>query len=256
MAFRVITRFMGIPVEDEPQILDWGSRLLRFAWEPEPALDAAAKIRGYLVEVVSERRCEPGIDLISELTRAEFEGRRLDDQEIVTAILALFAAGTDSPANAIGNLIAAVLSEPDLEARVRVEPDILPGLTEELLRFVPSPALMPRKCPKASHWRGIDFPENSSAIFGITSANRDPDAFPDPDRFDPDRKMDRAILSFGQGTHLCVGAHLARSEIQVALRTLLERLPDIRLTQPGSVETIGGVFRGPRALSVVFGSRS
>ncbi len=256
MAFRVITRYMGIPVEDEPQILEWGSALLRFAWEPEPALEGAARIRQYLLGVVDARRREQGEDLISELTRAEIDGRRLDDQEVITAILSLFAAGIDSPANAIGNLVAAVLSMPGLAARARAHPEILPALTEESLRFVPSAAIIPRKCPKATTWRGMDFPADSSVIFGITSAHRDPDAFPDPDRFDPDRKMVHSILSFGQGVHLCPGAHLARNTIQVALRILLERLPDIELAEPESVETVGGVLRGPRALPVVFGPAS
>lgn len=256
LAFRVITRYMGIPVEDEQNVLEWGSGLLRFAWEPGPALECAAQIRKYLIGVVGARRHEEGRDLISELILAEFEGRRLDDEEIVTAILSLFAAGIDSPANAIGNLIAAVLTRPDVEARARAQPAILPSLIEESLRFTPSPALIPRKCPEATHWRGVDFPADSTVIFGITSANRDPDAFPDPDRFDPDRKMNHSILSFGRGVHLCIGAHLARNEMQVALRTLLERLPDIRLARSEPIETVGGVLRGPRALPVVFGARS
>ncbi len=256
MAFRVITRHMGIPVEDEPQIFDWGSRLLRFAWEPEAALESAARIREYLLGVVDERRREVGRDLISELVQAEYETRRLDDQEIVTAILSLFAAGIDSPANGIGNLIVNVLSRPELAVRARTQPESLPSLAEESLRMTPSPALIPRKCPKATSWRGTDLPADSRVIFGITSAHRDPDAFPDPDRFDAERKMDHSILSFGQGVHLCVGAHLARNEMQVALRTLLDRLPDIRLVQPDAIETVGGVLRGPRTLPVVFGSAS
>jgi len=253
IAFRTITRYMEIPIEDEPQVLDWAGRLLRFAWEPEPALLAAERIRTYLTGVVESRRKEPAKDLISELTRAEFEKRRLDDQEVVTAILALFAAAIDGPANLMGSLIATVLGSPKLEARVRRDPGIDPGLIEEALRIAPSPAVMPRKCPKATTWRGIEFPADSSVIFGITPANRDPEAFPDPNRFDPDREMDRSIMTFGQGVHLCVGNHLARLEMQVALRTLLARFPDLRLADTNRVEIVGGVIRGPRTLRVRFG---
>jgi cytochrome P450 len=194
--------------------------------------------------------------LISELTGAEVEGRRLDDQEVVTAILALFAAGIDGPANLMGSLIARVLATPDLEKRVREDPGIFPGLIEETLRLAPSPALMPRKCPEVTTWRGLEFPADSSVIFGITSANRDPAAFPDPRRFDPDREMDHSILTFGQGVHLCLGSHLTRFVMQIALRALLERFSDIRLDPAEPVEIVGGVFRGPRTLRVTFGSHA
>jgi len=255
MAFRTITRYIGIPVEDEPQILDWGGKLLRFAWDPQPALDSASSLRSYLTAVVESRRLDQGNDLISELTRAEFKGRRLDDTEVVTAILALFAAGIDGPANVLGSLFAVVLETPGLEARVREDPEIFPGLIEETLRLAPSPALMPRKCPEETVWRDTRFPSNSSVVFGITPANRDPEAFPDPDRFDPDRNMDRSILTFGQGLHLCLGSHLTRFAMQIALRALLDRFPNIRLVPPSPVEIVGGVFRGPKALRVTYGTR-
>ena len=253
LAFRAITRFMGIPVEDEPQVQAWGGALLRFIWDPEPALDAADRMRGYLAGVVTSRRSDPGDDLISELTHAQYEGRRLTDTEIFTAILALFAAGIDNPSNAIGSLVHAVLIRPELEARLRAEPALLAGAAEELLRFEPSLALMPRKCPRAVHWRGMDFPADSAVIFGIASANRDPEAFTDPDRLDPERKTKKKMMSFGQGMHLCPGAHLARHTIQVALHILLEKLPDMRLEAPEAVEIVGGVLRGPRSLPVRFG---
>ena len=256
LAFRVITRFMGIPIEDEPQLQAWGATLLRFVWDPDPALESAERMRAYLAGVVTSRRSDPGDDLISLLTQAQFETRMLTDSEIYAAILALFAAGIDSPSNTTGSLLYAVLTRSELEARVREEPDRLPGVTEEVLRLEPSPAVMPRKCPHAVQWRGVDFPADSPVIFGIAAANRDPDAFPDPERFDPDRVMKKTLLNFGQGVHLCLGSHLARGAMQVALRTLLERLPDIRLEAPDAVEIVGGVLRGPRSLPVRFGATS
>jgi cytochrome P450 len=255
MAFRTITRYIGIPVEDEPQILDWGSKLLRFAWDPQPALDSARRLRTYLTTIVESRRLAEGNDLISELTRAEFMERHLDNSEIVTAILALFAAGIDGPANVLGSLLATVLKSPGLEARVREDPEIYPGLIEETLRFAPSPALMPRKCPQETLWRDTEFPANSSVIFGITPANRDPEAFPDPNRFDPNRHMDHSIMTFGQGLHLCLGSNLARSVMRIALLALLDRFPNIQLNDPGPVEIVGGVIRGPKTLRVTFGTR-
>jgi cytochrome P450 len=248
MAFRVITRTLGIPIEDEPAVLAWGRTLLRFVWEPEPALESADRMRAYLGGVVSARRADPGDDLISDLTRAEYEGRRLEDEEIFASILSVFAAGIDSPSNTLGSLIHAVLSRPELEARLRCEPDLLAGTVEETLRWEPSPAVMPRKCPEATRWRGVDFPANSAVVFGIASANRDPDAFHDPDRFDPDREMNKTLVNFGQGLHLCLGAHLARHAMQTALRTLLGRLPDIQFAEGNRVEIVGGVLRGPDSL--------
>jgi cytochrome P450 len=103
----------------------------------------------------------------------------------------------------------------------------------------------------ATHWGGLEIPANSPLLFGITAANRDPSVFPEPDRYDPSRSQ-RGMLSFGHGEHFCLGSHLARREMEVATKVVLERLPGLRLADADAVEIIGSVLRGPRELPVEF----
>jgi len=105
--------------------------------------------------------------------------------------------------------------------------------------------------PKAIRWRDLDIPAGF-LLFGTSAANRDPEYFPDPDRFDIDRKYRHQLASFGQGRHFCMGSHFARGEMQAALDVLLERLPNLRLVEADSVRFEGGTLRGPNRIPVEF----
>jgi cytochrome P450 len=124
-------------------------------------------------------------------------------------------------------------------------------VVQESLRWEGPTALLPRFAPKDVTWAGVAIPGGSEVIFGVTSGNRDPEVYADPDRFDADRKAAN-ILSFGHGLHFCLGSHLARREMEVSLQVLSERLPDLELADPERVTIAGTVLRGPKSLPVRF----
>ena len=115
-------------------------------------------------------------------------------------------------------------------------------------------ALLPRFAPKEISWAGSTIPAGSQINFAITSANRDREIFASPEKFDPWRK-EKEFLTFGHGLHFCLGSHLARREMEVSLKVLAERLPDLQIVEPEKVSIAGTVLRGPKALPVRFAPR-
>jgi len=247
--FRVICRLLGIPVEDEEEMLGWALGLIDFPWNPEAALRASEAFTRYLEPLVEERRRQPGEDLISELAGARVEGHRLSDEEIYSFVRLLFPAGSDTTYKAIGSLLHLVLEQPGLRERLREHPEEQAGAVEEALRCEPPVALLPRRAAKHVVLAGVEVPANSPMLFGIAAANRDPRVYEDPDRFDW-RRRTRGLLPFGKGVHFCLGSHLARREMEVALGALLERLPRLRLVEPDRGRIVGAVMRGPESLPV------
>jgi cytochrome P450 len=237
-------------MEANKKFLDWALQLINYPWDPAGALAASAAFTDYLAPLVAERRCRPGEDLLSLLATEEVEGQRLSDEEIFSFVRLLFPAGSDTTYKALGSLLVAVLTHPEVRKLVLTEPSERRWVVEEGLRWEAPVALLPRMCSKSTVLGGVELAAGSPMLFGITAANRDPDEHPDPDRFDPSRREQH--LSFGHGVHFCLGSHLARREMEVALGALFERLPNLRLVEPESVEIVGAVIRGPKELRVVF----
>ena len=248
---RLITRLLGISVDDEKRFLGWALSLINYPWDPEGALAARDEFTRYLTPLVAERREKPGEDILSELAMAEVEGQRLSDEEIFSFVRLLFPAGSDTTYKALGSLLAILLNEPSLYERVRADREQIHWAVEESLRCEPPVALLPRMCVMDTRWGGVPLAAHSPMLFGIAAANRDPTVHPDPDRFDLARRT-KQMLTFGSGEHFCLGSHLARREMEVALGTLLDRLPGLRLTVPGSARIVGAVIRGPAELRVVW----
>jgi cytochrome P450 len=165
----------------------------------------------------------------------------------------IFAAGTDTTYNAVGSLVHALLVHPDALERVTADRSLIPQAVEELLRWDGPIGVLPRILPSDVEHLGQHMPGGSTILVGLSSANRDPDVFADPDVFDLDRNP-QGHLAFGFGQHFCLGAHLARAEMAVALDVLLERLRDLRLT--GEPRFVGTVIRGPESLPVRFSPSS
>ncbi len=251
-AFTVITRLLDFPPTDFDQLKRWGDGLIDFPWDPEGARRASQEFTEYLKPIIDERRSRPGEDLISSLTTVEVEGERLSDEEIYSFIRLLFPAGADTTYRGLGSLFYAVLTHRDVWAGVCEDASRIPAVVHEALRWEPPTAMLPRFAPKDVTWADTPIPAGSEVIFGITSANRDRRVFSEPDRFDPER-AEREFLTFGHGLHFCLGSHLARREMEVSLRVLSERLPDLELADPGAVRVSGTVLRGPTALPVRFG---
>jgi cytochrome P450 len=247
--FLVITRLLGIPVHDEALLLNWALKMIDFPWDPEGAVAAKRDFDAYMQVVVDERRRHPANDLISMLAAAHQDGQRLSDQEIFDFLGLLFPAGSDTAYKNGSSLFAHLLGDPDLIAMARRSDQDRQAIVAEGLRWQPPVALLPRRASADVRFGGVDIAEGDWTLFAITAANNDPKVFLEPRRFDPTRD-NRELLTFGRSSHFCLGAHVARRELETALRVVFERFPDMRLKPGQTIEFIGGVLRGPREVIV------
>jgi len=250
-AFTVITRLLDFPPTDFEKLKRWGDGLIAFPWDPDFAMQAKREFDAYLKPLIDQRRREPGDDLLSQLCIAEIEGERLTDEEIYSFLRLLYPAGADTTYRGLGSMMYGVLTHPEVFEAVKADPDFVPTVVHESLRWEPPTALLPRFAPKEIQWAGTTIPGGSQVNFAITSANRDAEVFSNPEKFDPWRK-EKEFLTFGHGLHFCLGSHLARREMEVSLKVLSERLPDLAIVDPEKVRITGTVLRGPKTLPVRF----
>ncbi|WP_336081902.1 cytochrome P450 [Nocardia sp. SSK8] len=251
----VISRLLGLPIEDETVVHRWAHDLFYFPLDPEAALRASREFTDYVTPIVRARRAEPGDDLISRLVTESAEGEHLDDEQVLSFLRLLFPAGADTTMLALGNTLSALLTHPDQLALLASDPDEwTQWAIWEGLRWEPPVGLLPRACPEAVDWHGISIPALTPMIFSINAAHRDPAVYERPDEFDITRKK-MTMLSFGQGVHSCAGNWLAIAELTTALRVLLDRLPGLRLQPDADTDAevtsqVGTALRGPNALRV------
>jgi cytochrome P450 len=250
-------RMLGIPVEDEETVYRWAQGLLHYAIAPEEAKRCARELSEYVLPIIADRRRNPGDDLISRIvTETTEDGEQLDDEQVLSFVRLLYPVGADTTMLAMGNILAALLTHPDQLELLRSDPDEhMEWAIWEALRWEAPVGMLPRACPEAVTWRGIDIPAFTPMVFAINAANRDPAVYPDPDRFDITRRA-TPLVAFGQGPHSCIGNWLAFRELTTALRALLERLPNMRLASGASVKITSQVvttLRAPNSLPVIFG---
>ncbi len=232
----VIAELLGVPAEAAPQLLDWSHRMVamyrfgRTRTIEEDAVDATEAFGAFLRGQVAARRSRPGDDVLSLLLRAEADGARLSEDELVANAILLLNAGHEATVHAIGNGAAVLLAAGRDTAGLFATPDATAATVEELLRFAPPLHLFTRYALQPVELDGIGLRTGDRIGLMIGAANRDPAAWPDPDRFDPARAPG-PHLAFGGGIHFCVGAPLARLELQVALPILFGRLPGLRLAE-------------------------
>jgi cytochrome P450 len=189
----------------------------------------------YLLAHIKQRRAEPTDDLISKLTRAEVDGHRLEDEEIIGFVGLLLIAGHITTTALLGNSILCLDEHPAAAAELRADPSGIPAAIEEVLRYrSPFPRLA-RWTTKEVELGGKKIPADQLVLLWIASANRDRAHFEDPDRFDIHRKPN-THLSFGHGIHFCIGAPLARLESKIALEILLDRYSTIAVAREAGVE--------------------
>jgi len=229
---RVIAELLGVPEADQPLLRPWSQAIVRMyeyhrSTELEDAAVAAAtEFAMYLRELARSRRTVPGADLVSQLAASG----ELSEDELVASSILLLNAGHEASVNAFGNGIVALLAHPAELARLRADPDRLAGTAvEEMLRYDPPLQLFERTAREDTTIGGVTVPAGRKVAALLGAANRDPAAFPDPDRFDIGRDPN-PHLGFGAGLHFCLGAPLARVELRVALTTLINRCPDLTLT--------------------------
>jgi cytochrome P450 len=253
----VIAEIMGLPLDERDRLRDWSQLIIAYhgTARPDPAvgersLQAFLEAREWLRALLSARRREPRDDLLSALVAAEERGDMLTETEVISTLITLMTAGHETTTGLIGNGMLALFEHPAAFEQLRTEPDKLPSAVEELLRFdAPFPRAWRRT--HESIELGGRMIEAGAMVNGLLgAANRDPAQFPEPDRLDLGRAPNRH-LSFGIGTHFCLGAPLARLEGQVALGSLLRRLRGLRPGgEPARQASI--TFRGLASLPVEF----
>ncbi|MFE3657391.1 cytochrome P450 [Streptomyces sp. NPDC059165] len=252
----VISELLGVPTTERNDFQRWtDDMILRRAQQPDPEVVDAAwrQMRTYLTRLLADKRARPGDDLLSALVTARDEEQRLNEDELIAMAFLLLVAGYITTVNLIGGGMAALLAHPDQLALLRGDPELLPGAIEEFLRYdgPVSPGIA-RFAREEVTIAGVTIPRGDTVLIASAIADRDPDRFHDPDRLDITRR-DNAHLAFGHGIHYCLGAPLARLEGQIAIGSVLRRLPDIALAvPPGELTWRPGGLRGPTRLPVTF----
>ncbi|HEV2371210.1 MAG TPA: cytochrome P450 [Streptosporangiaceae bacterium] len=233
----MICELIGVPYADRDQFRDWvGAWMSVTALTPEQRGGYIGQLAGYLTDLAAQRRQTPTADLLGALVIASDEGDRLTEDEVVQLTLVILAAGYESTASQIVNFTYALLTHPDQLALLRSRPDLMPGAIEELMRWVPLLAVsdvLPRYALEDVELSGGTVRAGEPVLLAKHAANRDPRRYADADRLDITRDA-QGQLGFGHGAHHCLGAPLARLDIQTALTALLQRFPDLRLAVPES----------------------
>lgn len=251
---KVISGILGLPREDYRQFQRWTTAILSFFTKLDEAIVASQEVKEYMAVILADRRREPREDLISELAQAELDGERLTDEEIFSFLRLLLPAGVETTYRATGNMLFSLLSNPEQLEAVRSDRDLVPQAIEESLRLETPLLNITRLATKDAEVSGVPISAGSTVMLMLAAANRDEDRYPDPDSYDILRESPKPHISFGQGPHACLGTHLARIEMRVALNLLLDRLPNLRLDPDGDDPHIRGqVFRSPTSLPVLFG---
>jgi cytochrome P450 len=227
----VICDLLAIPGVDCAQIGAWTAALSLATAAPDAAARAGADAAmngfdDYVGALIAERRARPGEDLLSELIAAEEGGDRLSRDELVAMVVQLLYAGHETTRTLIGNGLFTLLQHPEQLARLRGEPALIASAVEEILRYEPPIIFLSRIVREDCVLAGIELCKDEMIHLSLASANRDPEQYPDPDRFDVARGASRHV-TFGWGMHFCTGAAIARMEGRVAFEALLRRFAKI-----------------------------
>jgi hypothetical protein len=246
---RVIADMLGFPREDAELFRGFVHDVLEGVNEPlETRFARMQGLFGYLNDQINEHVATPRDDLTSYLIDAEMDGQKLDALHVMGTMALLLLAGIDTTWSAIGSSIWHLARTPADRERLVAEPDLVPTAMEELLRAY-APVTMARLVKEDMDWNGCPMKADEWVLLSFPAANRDPELFEDADQVIIDREVNRHS-AFGLGIHRCLGSHLARMEVRVALETWLARFPEFSLADPGAVTWSPGQVRGPRRLPI------
>jgi cholest-4-en-3-one 26-monooxygenase len=239
LPLQVIADLMGVPQEDRHKLFDWSNRMIgaedpEYGVTEEQAQTASMELYEYASTLAAQRRAEPTDDLISVLTRAEVDGERLTEFEVDLFFLLLSVAGNETTRNLMSHGLLALVEHPDQLERLRAHRALLPSAVEEMLRWA-SPVMNFRRTATRDHMiRDQEIRAGDKVVIWYISANRDETAFRDPFTFDIERSPNEHVAFGGGGPHFCLGANLARLEINVMFDVLLDRFHDLEITGPVS----------------------
>ena len=246
---RVISNMLGFPDEDADALRGFVHDILEGVNHPsEDRMEAVIRVFEYLRTQIVDHMEHPRDDLTTFLVNAEMDGQPLDPGHIGGTIALLMLAGIDTTWSAIGSSIWHLAGTPADRERLVREPELLPVAMEEFLRAY-APVTMARLVKDDMDWNGCPMKADDWILLSFPSANRDPELFEDAERVIIDREVNRHA-AFGLGVHRCLGSHLARMELRVALEVWMSRFPDFELADPAAVTWSGGQVRGPRSLPV------
>ncbi len=261
----VICEILGVPLEDEPRFHAWIADMMDGAdLGPEAAAEEQKRrqakgresrneLVSYLVELVEKFRTKPADNMLSKMVHEDGPDGRMFHSEPVTNAMLLLIAGHDSTVNLIAHCVLTVLRNPGSLELLRRRPELVPGAIEEVLRLQSSVQFFPSRTALADiEIAGTTIPKGAAIFLLYGAGNRDPNRFPNPDQFDPERK-DNQHLGWGSGIHTCFGGPLARLEVNTAFEAFLRRVENPRLVVDPPPYRRNQVFRGPRHLLIDIG---
>ena len=252
----VIALLLGVEPERHEEFKRWSDAFVlglsgaSSEFTREDVCRYADEMAAYIERIVAERRAQPRDDLVSVLVQAE-GGDALSASQIMSFVVLLLIAGNETTTNLIGNAMKALLQHPDAFARVSQDRASIPAMIEETLRYDSPVQGLPRKVMRDVELAGVVLPKDAFLMVMFGAANRDERVFPDPDRFDLDRRG-REHIAFGHGIHFCLGAALARLEARVAFETLFERCQSLQLESAEIPMMDSMLLRGPKRLTLRF----
>jgi cytochrome P450 len=251
----VISEMLGVPEADRDQLRAWADTVVHreegMTDVPPAGMEAAMHMLGYFGQLVADHRAHPRDDLTAALLAAEIDGDRLDDVEILGFLFLMIIAGNETTTKLLGNAVYWLWRYPDQRRLVAQDPTLIPRWVEETLRYDGSTQALARTVVGDLALHGQTMRDGDRVVLLVGSANRDERAFSEPDRYDILRDTN-AMLSFGQGTHFCLGAALARLEARVALEEVQRRFPDYAIEEAGMARVHSVNVRGFAALPITF----
>lgn len=256
----MIAELLGVPTEDREQFQEWGKPIVQMASPTvgtnmhklaQQADEAIQNVNRYMTDIIERRRHQKdGRDVLSLMIHSQ-EGGKITVEELLANATLILTGGHGTTTDQLSNGVHELLSHPEQLQKLRDDPQLLKSAVEEILRFRPSVPFMHRLAAEDFQLRGKTIKKGDIIFLGMASANRDPAVFPDPDRFDITRDFfNHKHLSFGFGPHHCLGAGLGRRMLEIAIETLIQRLPGLRLdeTQTPELKCDSLLFRGFNSL--------
>jgi cytochrome P450 len=245
----VVADLMGAPREDAPRLQEWANLIqaqfdpIRIATELDLLNRAAIEFPEYARELLHSRQEELGADLLSTLIAAEIDGDRLTEQECIALIAAVLVGGVDTTQSQLAHGLRLFAEHPDQWRLLADDPSLVPAAVEEVLRYEPIAPITARIALEDIEYRDVTFPKGTLVVGAAVTANRDPDECDDPGRFDITAGRGRAKpLTFGAGPHFCLGANLARAELEEAFAYLAPRMPGLEFDGEPEYDTPLGVY--------------